>query len=780
MREHVAGGGSASRVARRFTAVTMVLGATILLGLFAMAQQTDSDSDGMSDTYEALFGLDPDDPADAGYDNDSDTLCNLAEYGQTTDPFEADTDGDGFSDAYDSTPVSRAYLDWGNPKFSQGDDHTYTGPAWWFESHRMNGEWSTNEPTAWHVAMGASNDIGRLCVSVDRTILTNDAVLELTYFDHTNASLYVDLYGTNGELVVTNMCGNISEGGNMLTNTLIGVPFASLPAAWGIQLRRGYGEVSVYCGVLYVDEDGDGLDREQEAQVGTSDSAEDTDADGLADGFEVLESNTAPTTQDTDADGASDYWEIVNGTDPLTASSVAPLDAGTCGGGSDHSVYVLSDGRVAVCGKNPEGRLGLNTQTTYEDTLRLVVNTAATVPLSNVLGVAAGHGHVLALQSDGAVLAWGRSDYGATGQGNTTHLKKPAPVKDAAGTGTLTGIASIGAGPYHSFALGQDGKVWGWGLNDKSQLGDGSTTSRTLPVRVHGIGGSGHLTGVTHISGGGRHSAAITYDSRVLTWGDNSKGELGNGTYNNRTYPDYVVGAGGSGLLSNITQVAACERFTIALASDGTVWSWGQNWARQLGDGTTTDRTTPVHVVGTNGTGQLSGIVAIAAGESHTLALGSDGTLYAWGMNDYGQLGDPDYASGTSVPIPVKTPAGDVPFTLAGGQIGCGWKHSIAMAGGHTAYAWGNNAYASLGDGSITDRNLPVLVDGDADTLPDVWEYVMLADLDDDADGDPDDDGATNGEEYQAGTDPTVTDAAPAPVITVAWPLNFSERVLVP
>lgn len=236
-------------------------------------------------------------------------------------------------------------------------------------------------------------------------------------------------------------------------------------------------------------------------------------------------------------------------------------------------------------------------------------------------------------------MAWGNNSSGQLGDGSTTHRLLPVQVSG------LTGVADIAAGntqdlahPSHSLALKSDGTVWAWGSNSSGQLGNGTTTDSETPVQVVNASGAGSLTDVIAVAGQAQHSVALKRDStgvsEVWAWGDNGVGQLGDGSSNSSSMPVQVVGPGGVGVLTDVIAVAAGVQHTLALTSNRTVWAWGANLFGQVGDSTTSPRRTPVQVSG------LFGVVAIAAGGYHNLALKQDGTLWAWGHNGFGQLGD--------------------------------------------------------------------------------------------------------------------------------------------
>lgn len=181
-------------------------------------------------------------------------------------------------------------------------------------------------------------------------------------------------------------------------------------------------------------------------------------------------------------------------------------------------------------------------------------------------------------------------------------------------------------------------------------------------------------------------------DGTVWTWGSNSQGQLGDGTYGftPRTTPAQVSG------LTNVVAVAAGTDFTLALRSDGSVWAWGNNASGQLGDGTTATRqTSPVAVTG------LANVSAIAAGSAHAVALTSSGAVWTWGSNSSGQLGDPSVTVKSTVPLVVNTG-----WTAT--AIGAGRVHTLAVRNDGTLWGWGENGDGQLGDGSTNERSTPV------------------------------------------------------------------------
>jgi len=238
----------------------------------------------------------------------------------------------------------------------------------------------------------------------------------------------------------------------------------------------------------------------------------------------------------------------------------------------------------------------------------------------------------------------------------------------------FTTTPMVVAGSSFTMGLNANGTVWAWGDNTHGQLGDGTDTNRYIPVQVQG------LNNITAIAAGASYAIALRNDGTVWTWGSNWAGQLGDGTDVNRPTPIQVQG------LNNVMAIAAGGGHTVALLDDGAVWTWGSNRWGQLGDDTTTNRNTPVQVL------DINNVTAIAAGYAHTVALRSDGTAWAWGLNVQWQLGD-GTATNSHVPVQVQ----DLTNVTA---IAAGSRHTLAIRDDSTLWAWGNNSYGQLGEGT--------------------------------------------------------------------------------
>ncbi|GII27975.1 hypothetical protein Pmi06nite_14170 [Planotetraspora mira] len=351
--------------------------------------------------------------------------------------------------------------------------------------------------------------------------------------------------------------------------------------------------------------------------------------------------------------------------------------------------------RVKAWGANGSGQLGDATTTERHTPV-----TAAGVTAADVTAISAGVSHSLALLANGTIEAWGGNGSGQLGDGTTTNHPTPGTV-----TGLLS-VRSIAAGEDFSLARLGNGTVQAWGANTAGQLGNGVAGGiNPLPAPVTG------LTDVVAIAAGQNHALALLSNGTVRAWGGNLSGQLGNpGAGAGSPTPVPVVGVGGVGVLGNVKAIAAGDNFSIALLNDGTLRTWGDNAAGQLGNpaaGATSP--TPVTVVGVGGVGVLGNVKAIAGGNSHTLALLTDTTMRSWGNNGSGQLGNPAAGVGSTTPVTVAGPGGVGVLTDVA-LIAAGDSHSIAYLTNGPVNTWGANGSGQLGDGSVLQRNTPVAI----------------------------------------------------------------------
>ena len=264
--------------------------------------------------------------------------------------------------------------------------------------------------------------------------------------------------------------------------------------------------------------------------------------------------------------------------------------------------------------------------------------------------IVAGTNHTMVLKADGTVWSWGSNSSGQLGDGTTTNRSYPVQIKTSEST-YLSNIIAIGAGLVYTAVLKSDGTVWSWGLNSYGQLGDGTTTNRLYPVQAK-TSESVYLTGITSIETGLNHTVALKSGGAVWATGYNGDGRVGDGTNVSKSY--FVqVKISESAFLTGVTMIEAGGRQTFAMKGDGSVWAWGSNVFGQLGDGTTVSKVFAVQVKTSEST-YLANVKTIAGGESHMAVLKTDGSVWVLGYNISGQIGD---GTTTNRSYPVQTKA---------------------------------------------------------------------------------------------------------------------------
>ena len=393
----------------------------------------------------------------------------------------------------------------------------------------------------------------------------------------------------------------------------------------------------------------------------------------------------------------------------LAAAGGYQAGAQQMAGGWRHSEALDAEGNIWTWGDNAFGQLG-----TGNREARFVPGRAADSqgkPWDNVRAVWAGMHHTLALCRDGRLWAWGNNAFGQLGNGRSgldAHSPLPVRVLGPGGDGELTGVVAVAAGWDHTVALREDGTVWAWGSACHGQLGDGVRDSNrwsAWPVQVRGPGGKDVLNRVTALACGAHHTLALRDDGTVWTWGSNWDGQLGTGRSGadaHHSVPVQVIGPAGQGGLLDVTAVAAGMHHSLAVCRDGSVWSWGQNAYGQLGNGRRVHSASPEQVLGGAARGKhLAGATAVAAGAESSYALASDGTVWAWGWNAYGDLGAGITSLSRSSPVAVRTAMGeDAPRLSEVAGIVAGVHHVLARDGTGRLWAWGHGGFGQLGNGT--------------------------------------------------------------------------------
>jgi alpha-tubulin suppressor-like RCC1 family protein len=436
------------------------------------------------------------------------------------------------------------------------------------------------------------------------------------------------------------------------------------------------------------------------------------------------------STGGVDCWGSNRYGQLGDGS---TTNRHTPVEVEGVGGSGtlagaiaissegEDACALTSGGGVDCWGYNRTFQLGHGSLAEYSDTPAEVKGVGGSGTLSGVVAIAVGIEYTndefaCALTSTGGVDCWGDNDSGELGDGSTSTAFTPVEAEGVGGLGTLSGVIALAgvkaivAGEEHACALTDGGGVGCWGGNGEGQLGDGSTASSPMPVEVKGVGGSGTLAGVKVIAAGGNQTCALTSGGGVDCWGENENGQLGDGGTSDSSTPVEVEGVGGSGTLAGVKAITAGGKDTCALTSGGGVDCWGGNASGQLGDGSTMSSSTPVEVEGVGGSGTLAGVIAITADAEDTCALTSVGGVDCWGGNGSGQLDDGSTVS-SSTPVEVEGVGGS--GTLAGVEaIAVGENQTCVLTSVGGVDCWGGNGSGQLGDGSTVSSSTPVEVEG--------------------------------------------------------------------
>lgn len=294
------------------------------------------------------------------------------------------------------------------------------------------------------------------------------------------------------------------------------------------------------------------------------------------------------------------------------------------------------------------------------------------------------------ISSDGSLWVWGRNGRGSLGLGYDMRGEIFSPMQ----IGTDTDWASVTTGTY-TVAIKTDGSLWAWGINSFGQLGDGTITTRCTPIQI------GTDTDWVRVTIGGNHTVAIKEDGSLWSWGRNSFSQIGDGTTIDQLTPVQI------GTDTDWVRVTAGSDHTMALRADGSIWAWGRNTYYQFGDGITpggyraTPQSTPLQI------GTDTDWAFITTGERHTAAIKTDGSLWTWGWNWFGQLGD-----GTTVNQPTPVQIGtDIDWVYVAVDV----ASTIALKSDGTLWTWGANDDGQLGDGTTIHRHTPVQIGTDTD-----------------------------------------------------------------
>ena len=382
--------------------------------------------------------------------------------------------------------------------------------------------------------------------------------------------------------------------------------------------------------------------------------------------------------------------DTVDAAEPIKFE-VSPWAQTRIAAGDAHTLCVSAGGRLFGWGNNEDGQLGVG------DKENRVVPTLITglLKTKTVVQVTAGWQHTACLTEDGLLYVCGQGNSGRLGVGDTEGRVVPTLVR-----GELQGrkVLQVAAGGGHTMCVTEGGAVFAFGYNDIGQLGAGDRENRLVPTLLRG---ELENKSVVQVAAGWSHTVFVTGSGLVYACGDNGNGQL-TGYTEDRLVPTLVTGQ-----LQGKTAVyiAAGDQHTLCITADGSLFSWGSNANGQLGVGDTENSHVPALVTGLQG----KRVVHVAAGEHHTICTTADGSVFTWGAGDQGKLGLGEEEDETLLPTLVR---GELQGKQVV-QVAAGDQHSACVTEDSSVYTWGYNGEGQLGQDHVDDwkcANLPVLV----------------------------------------------------------------------
>ena len=405
----------------------------------------------------------------------------------------------------------------------------------------------------------------------------------------------------------------------------------------------------------------------------------------------------------------------------------------TIAAGANYSMAIKEDGSLWTWGSNFNGQ-------------------SSDIPvkvMDDVISISAGSDHAMAIKSDNTLWGWGYNWYGQVGVGKSTANNWwddeniiLSPVK------IMESVISVSAGESFTMAIKDDGSLWTWGSNWSGQIGDGTVTTydednhRYTPVKIMdsvlsvSAGTVGQYMGANNEGGYGAHAMAIKTDGSLWGWGDNSIGQLGDGTVNEYDEIGNVINHKSVPvkIMDSVVSVSSGAQYTMAIKTDGSLWAWGSNWYGQLGNGTIESNNYPVKI--------LDSVVSVSAGQKHTMVIKTDKSLWVWGYNECGQLGDGTVTTydenwniidnNKHTPIKIMDNISEISAGISEqfsmihrGPFG---SHSMALKTDGSLWVWGENWSGQIGDGTSTkfDWDLEVVVDNNRHVPVKILDGVKL------------------------------------------------------
>ena len=365
--------------------------------------------------------------------------------------------------------------------------------------------------------------------------------------------------------------------------------------------------------------------------------------------------------------------------------------------GFNHSSVLMSNHQVYMWGRNQAGQLGNESLVNSQ----VPVNITDKFPAGdNIIQLALGQDYSSALTENGQVYMWGQNNFGQLGNGTTTSSSLPVNITDRFPTGDT--VIALSLGWFHAGAVTESGRVYVWGFNGFGELGDGSTTSKNVPTEITSLYSQSDR--VISLSFGNYFSSAKTLSGNIFAWGWNSDGQLGDGTTTDRKVPTEVTSGIPLNQNETILQYQIGGYHAGVLTSNGRMFTWGRNIDGQVGNGTTTNQVNPINITSQFPVGDK--IVSISVGANHTSARLESGVIYIWGSTFRGRLGDGGVVNRL---FPVSL-ASQFDQGVKFAQISLGANHSSALTTRGYVYTWGFNDFGQLGIGNTTEFNVPKLI----------------------------------------------------------------------
>ena len=385
--------------------------------------------------------------------------------------------------------------------------------------------------------------------------------------------------------------------------------------------------------------------------------------------------------------------------------------------GVENSAIITSEGRVFTWGANADGQLGIGTQTTKEANLTDITSSFGLIAEEKVVKILLGAQACIARTSNGRVFTWGYDGNGQLGNGESDNSSHFTPIEITSYFNLAVGemIVDVSLGASHSSAITSAGRIFIWGYNGAGQLGigevDNITVSAPRDITSQFNLDDGEM--IVDVSLGNGHSAAMTSEGRIFTWGSDIQGQLGNGTSDDSTHysPIEITSQFNLNEEENIVDILMSYYHSSAITSEGRVFNWGYNGYGNLGDGTVGNLTSPIDITSNFNLVPEEVISSISMrGADFAAAVTSEGRVFTWGRNFYGQLGigERDYDA-HSTPIDITSE-----FSLLEGEkiirTSSGTNHASVITSMGRIFTWGNDNAGQLGDASLVYKTSPVLI----------------------------------------------------------------------